>query len=123
MYEYDRQNPYDFMHLRHHVNYDVSFLVEGFMEYLLPIEELEEFAERMQSDPMGVSLDQDEYLERERIGILRIKLLFELLNEILDGTRFRLLRAQLVSGRTDMLRKIKDTTCVTQNFSRWLETI
>jgi hypothetical protein len=120
LYEYDRLNQCKFMHLRHEVNYDISFLTRGFIEYLFSREELEEFAIRMQQDSLSADISEDEYLEIEYISVLRINLLFDILHSILDNFQLRMLRAELYDSQLDMLSKLSDETCISRNFSSWI---
>lgn len=120
LYEYDRTNKYKFMNLRHEINYDISFLTRGFLEYLLSREELKDFALRMTQDSMSVDISEDEYLEIDYISVLRINLIFDILHETLDNFQLRRLRTELYTSQLDMLSKLSDETCISKNFSSWI---
>lgn len=122
LYEYDRVNPLKAMKLRHYVNYDVSFIINDFIEYSWPLDELENFALRMQQDTFLLLINEDEYSEMEYTSSLRIKLLFDILHGILDNLNLRSFREKIYLSRTEMLSKIKDSTCVSKYFSDWIRT-
>jgi hypothetical protein len=108
------------MNLRHELNYDIPFLIQGFLEYLSSEEELEIFADKMSQNALSYNFSEDENLELEYIGMLRIKLLFDLLHEILDSSHLQLYRTNFYEKRMRLLSNIKDNTCVSQNFLAWI---
>jgi hypothetical protein len=120
LYEYDRNNEFKILELRHYINYDISFLINDFMEYLLSPEDLENFASKMEQDIFSANYSDDEHLELEYIASLRIRLLFDILHEILGSVHLNYFRDQLYLNRTTMLNKIKDETCVSRYFSEWI---
>ena len=108
------------MNLRHDLNYDISFAISGFIEYLYSEEDLKAFAEKMSQDSFESEFSEDEYLENEYIGSLRIKLLFDLLHEILDTSHLKSIRQDLYENRLRLLVNTQDRTCVKRNFLKWI---
>jgi len=122
LYQFDADNKKRFLELRHEVNYDLSFLFNGFVEYKLQSDELEIFAKKMQQDVFENSPSgDDEEVELEYIASLRIKLLFDILYDILCVNNLIPLRNKLYLDHIDMLNKIKDNTPVKDRFLKWLD--
>jgi hypothetical protein len=92
LYEYDRNNELEVLELRHYINYDISFLINDFIEYLLSPEELEIFALKMEQDIFSANYSGDEHLELEYLASLRIRLLFDILHEILGNNHLNYFR-------------------------------
>lgn len=120
LYQFEQENERKFLDLRHEVNYDTSFLFNGFVEYLLTSDELDAFARNMQQDIFNAMIDKDSELELEYIATLRIKLLFDLLYEICDTSHLISLRQKLYADQVEMLNKIRDNTPVRDCFLNWV---
>jgi hypothetical protein len=90
------------------------------MEYLWSPEELEIFASKMDQDIFSSNYSDDAHLELEYIASLRIRLLFDILHEILGNVHLSYFREQLYLNRTAMLNKIQDETCVSRYFLEWI---
>ncbi|ARV61686.1 hypothetical protein BZZ01_26430 [Nostocales cyanobacterium HT-58-2] len=121
LYQYDMDNQFEILEMRHRANYDTAFLFEGFIEYLLPANELEEFALKMQHNIFDTSWTEDEFLKLEYVASLRIKLLFEILHTILGSSNLETIRTELYLERKSMLNNIKDDTPVKECFLNWIE--
>jgi hypothetical protein len=103
LYQYDMDNKFEILEMRHRANYDTAFLFEGFIEYLLPANELEEFALKMQHNIFETSWTEDEFLKLEYVASLRIKLLFDILHAILGSSNLETIRTELYLERKIML--------------------
>ncbi|BAZ00133.1 hypothetical protein NIES37_41160 [Tolypothrix tenuis PCC 7101] len=120
LYQYDVENPFEILEIRHRANYDTAFLFEDFIEYLLPENELEEFALKMQNNIFTTFYTEDEFLKLEYIASLRIKLLFDILHAILGNKNLETIRTDLYLQRKNMLNNIKDDTPVKECFLNWI---
>lgn len=122
LYQYDMDNQFAILEIRHRVNYDTAFLLEDFIEYLLPPNELEDFAIKMQPNIFETSWTEDEFLKLEYIASLRIKLLFDILHEILGiSSHLEAIRRDLYLERTSMLNNLQDDTPVKDCFLNWID--
>lgn len=121
LYQYDIDNKFHILEMRHRANYDTAFLFDDFIEYLLPTNELEEFALKMQKNIFESCCTEDEFLRIEYIASLRIKLLFDILHTILGNRDLESIRTDLYIERKNMLNNIKDNTPVKECFLTWIE--
>lgn len=118
LYEYDNENPFVPISLRNFTNYDITY---DFPEYSFNEENLNAFIDKMSVDIFQSSFEDDNYLTIEYIASLRIKLLFEILNNVLDQESFIEKKHELNNMRKLMLDRTDDDTPVKRTFNKWVE--
>ncbi|PMC35499.1 hypothetical protein CJ195_19020 [Bacillus sp. UMB0899] len=116
LYQYDQENQFNAIQKRNFTNYDILY---DFPEYNFNEDELLSFRENMSRDIFQVQ-DKDEFLNEEFIASLRIKLLFEQLDEILSSDNFGEIKSEFNEKRKTMLHLTSDDTPVKNAFHEWI---
>ncbi|KMN94520.1 hypothetical protein VL08_13785 [Bacillus subtilis] len=116
LYQYDEENQFKAIHDRNFTNYDISY---KFLEYEYSREELKAFQESMSRNIFLVK-DRNRFLNIEYIASLRIKLLYEQLDEILTNNEFKEVKTNFNNKRKEMLELTIDDTPVRSIFQDWI---